>query len=689
MALGSLASLGVGSGVLTWDTINQMKELDIKNQLTPIQTKLQSNLQQQTELTSLMSLMSSLNSNFRALSDYSTFQKRQANVEGNGIKATAGEGLAVQDIKLNVSQLAQNDVNQVGLKFKDRDSVFSNDNTTINFYHNGTEYNIDVKAGTTLSDVAQSITDATGGEVLGVIMKTGGDEPYQLMIQSKDTGANHKVYFGTTLEGAAMPGGHIKSGNLKIEVGGHTLNIDMSQVDSKLGNSSEQNASAVMEAINKELEEPKNAELKKKIDSGEITIDLNKDGKGLMLNDAKGGHIKITTENIKVQSAEGVSDTDTDLGFSKKEAGSRDLVVGFPVSTNTGLSGVFTLNGEKFDLGDILKGSNGKDNAQKIADEINAKTNSTNIKAEVRDGKLVLNSTDGSSIRVAAEGADDEAKSKVLSSIGLSSGNYTSSQSFLEKMDITSIQKAQNAVFTYNGIKVERDKNVVDDVISGLTLELTNVTKEDEKVTVRISRDDKAVLDEAKAFVENYNALILKIQELTKYDEETKVAGVFNGNSEVRSITRELNSLINSTDADKNSLVKFGITMNENGTLSIDSNKFETAFKEDPDKAIEFFRGGTVKVNGVDTEKEGVFTKLKSTMDSLISGSNSTLKILEQNLINEQKSLREDLTSTQAYIDSRYEIMAAKWSVYDTMIAKTNQAGNAVTNMINQMNNSN
>ncbi|MDA3967811.1 flagellar filament capping protein FliD [Helicobacter sp. WB40] len=689
MALGSLASLGVGSGVLTWDTINQMKELDIKNQLTPIQTKLQSNLQQQTELTSLMSLMSSLNSNFRALSDYSTFQKRQASVEGSGVKATAGEGLAVQDIKLNVSQLAQNDVNQVGLKFKERDSVFSNDNTTINFYHNGTEYNIDVKAGATLSDVAQSITDATGGEVLGVIMKTGGDEPYQLMIQSKNTGKDNKIYFGTTLEGAAMPGGHIKSGNLKIEIGGHTLDIDMSQINSKLGNTSEQNASAVMEAINKELEKPDNSELKKKIDSGEITIDLNKDGKGLMLNDAKGGPIKITTENIKVQSAEGVSDTDTDLGFSKKEAGSRDLVVGSPVSTNTGLSGVFTLNGEKFDLGEILKDSNGKDNAQKIADAINAKTDSTKIKAEVRDGKLVLNSTDGSSIRVAAEGADDDAKSKVLSSIGLSSGNYTSSQSFLEKMDITSIQNAQNAIFTYNGIKVERDKNVVDDVISGLTLELTNVTKEDEEVTVRISRDDKAVLDEAKAFVENYNALILKIQELTKYDEETKVAGVFNGNSEVRSITRELNSLINSTDADKNSLVKFGITMNENGTLSIDSSKFETAFKEDPDKAIEFFRGGTVKVNGVDTEKEGVFTKLKSTMDSLISGSNSTLKILEQNLINEQKSLREDLTSTQAYIDSRYEIMAAKWSVYDTMIAKTNQAGNAVANMINQMNNSN
>lgn len=689
MALGSLASLGVGSGVLSWDTINQMKELDVKNQINPIQTKLQSNLQQQTELTSLITLMNSLNSNFRSLSDYSTFQKRQASVEGNGVKATAGEGLAVQDIKISVSQLAQNDVNQVGLKFKERDSVFTNDNTTINFYHNGTEYNIDVKAGSTLSDVAQSITDATGGEVLGIVMKTGGDEPYQLMIQSKDTGADNKIYFGTTINGAAMPGGQIKSGNLKIEIGGHELNVDLSGINSKLGSTSEENASAVLEAINKELEKPENAELKKKIDSGEVTISLNSSGKGLMLNDAKGGTIKITPENVKVQAAEGVSDTDTDLGFSTKEAGNRDLVTGsHKVSESGDLTGVFTLNGTKFDLAEILKSGEGANNAEKIANAINKTTDSSKIKAEVKDGKLVLNTTDGSSIRVAAEGADDSEKAKVLESIGLNSGNYTSPTSFLNTMNITNIQNAQNAVFTYNGIKVERDKNTVDDVISGLSLELTGVTKEDEEVTVRISRDDKTVLDEAKAFVENYNALILKIQELTKYDEDTKVAGVFNGNSEVRSITRDLNSLINSTDADRNSLVQFGITMNENGTLAIDSAKFETAFKEDPDKAIEFFRGKDTIVNGSTVQTEGVFAKLKNTMDSLVSGSNSTLKIFEQNLINEQKNLQADLTSTQEYIDNRYEVMATKWSVYDQMIAKTNQAGSAVTNMINQMNKS-
>ena len=123
MALGTQSVLGISSN-LTWDVIEQMKDLDVSNQIDPITEKLEKNMEQQTELTSLLTMMTSLNTSFKNLSDYSTYQKRQATVEGSGVKATAGDGLAIQDITINVSQLAQNDVNQVGLKFASRDSIF-------------------------------------------------------------------------------------------------------------------------------------------------------------------------------------------------------------------------------------------------------------------------------------------------------------------------------------------------------------------------------------------------------------------------------------------------------------------------------------------------------------------------------------------------------------------------------------
>ena len=686
MALGTQSVLGISSN-LTWDVIEQMKDLDVSNQIDPITEKLEKNMEQQTELTSLLTMMTSLNTSFKNLSDYSTYQKRQATVEGSGVKATAGDGLAIQDITINVSQLAQNDVNQVGLKFASRDSIFSSDNTTLNFYYNGSNYSVDIKAGATLSEVAQSITDATNGEVMGIIMKTGGENPYQLMIQSKNTGANNKIYFGSTLESAATPGGKITSGTLDIEIGGEKISIDMSQIGSDFGNEAKDNASLILDAINKEIE-TNHTNLKDKIDKGEITISLNSSGNGLMFNDASGGTIKVEANNVKLQASQGTSAVDTDLGFVKTSVGGDETLTEMKIAAGA-LTGVFTINGEKFDLSQLTKqGNTAEENRKAILDAINQNQTlqSAGIKAE--EGKNGAISLVGKSVTIGAEGADASEQTKVLDSIGMVAGSYTSSQGLLDKMDITNIQKAQDAKLTYNGIPIERDTNNIDDIVSGLSLELTSITETGKDVIVRIARDDEGIAEEMQAFVESYNEMYNKLQELTKYDAETEISGVFNGNSEIRSITRQLNAIINSTDANGTSLVKYGVYMNEDGTLTFEQDTFNTAFQEDPDAAVEFFRSSTTTSKGQTIETDGVFTKLRDTMDSLITGSNSTLKILETTLINEQKTLNEDKTSTQESIDTKYEIMAEKWSAYDQMIAQMQQSANTITQLINQAMNS-
>ena len=686
MALGTQSVLGISSN-LTWDVIEQMKDLDVSNQIDPITEKLEKNMEQQTELTSLLTMMTSLNTSFKNLSDYSTYQKRQATVEGSGVKATAGDGLAIQDITINVSQLAQNDVNQVGLKFASRDSIFSSDNTTLNFYYNGSNYSVDIKAGATLSEVAQSITDATNGEVMGIIMKTGGENPYQLMIQSKNTGANNKIYFGSTLESAATPGGKITSGTLDIEIGGEKISIDMSKIGSDFGNEAKDNASLILDAINKEIE-TNHTNLKDKIDKGEITISLNSSGNGLMFNDASGGTIKVEANNVKLQASQGTSAVDTDLGFVKTSVGGDETLTEMKIAAGA-LTGVFTINGEKFDLSQLTNANNtAEQNRAAILNAINSNSTlqSAGIKAE--EGKNGAISLVGKSVTIGAEGADASEQTKVLDSIGMVAGSYTSSQGLLDKMDITNIQKAQDAKLTYNGIPIERDTNNIDDIVSGLSLELTSITETGKDVIVRIARDDEGIAEEMQAFVESYNEMYNKLQELTKYDAETEISGVFNGNSEIRSITRQLNAIINSTDANGTSLVKYGIYMNEDGTLTFEQDTFNTAFQEDPDAAVEFFRSSTTTSKGQTIETDGVFTKLRDTMDSLITGSNSTLKILETTLINEQKTLNEDKTSTQESIDTKYEIMAEKWSAYDQMIAQMQQSANTITQLINQAMNS-
>ena len=363
MAVGQMGVLGISSN-LSWDVLNQLKDNDVKNQVDPITKKIEANMEKQTELTSLLTMMTSLNTNFKNLSDFSTYQKRSTSVEGNGVKATAGEGLAIQDIKINVKQLAQNDVNQVGLKFASRDSVFSTENTTLSFYHNGTNYDIDIKAGMSVAEVGQAITDKTNGAVMGIMMKTGGDNPYQLMIQSKDSGAQNKIYFGSTLESAAMPGGQLTAGTFKLEIGGKAIEVDLTKVGSKIGNNAEDNAKAILEAITNQINTDSSlSDLKDKLDSGEITIGLNSTGKGLLFNDSKGNDVRVTVTDAKMKPADGVSEVDTDLGFVKTYAGSANaaLIQGKAVVAGQ-LSGTLTINGEQLDLS-TMNSINGAGNA--------------------------------------------------------------------------------------------------------------------------------------------------------------------------------------------------------------------------------------------------------------------------------------------------------------------------------------
>lgn len=674
MAIATTSSLGIGSGILSWDNLNELKNNDVKNLINPITKKIEKNVEQQTELAKLITNMTSLNTQAKNLSDLSTYQKRSTTIEGTGIKATAGSGLAVQDIKLNVSQLAQNDVNQVGLKFESRDSVFSNKNTTLNFYHNGTNYNINIKAGMTLSEVGQAITDATDGKVLGIIMKTGGDNPYQLMIQSKDSGADNKIYFGSTLVGSALPGGKIDNttGSFTITIAGEKLTIDAKDIQSEFGNTAEQNAQALLDAINKKLEDPSNSKLKGLVDSGQVTIGLNKDGTGLMLNDSKGGEISVEVKDMKFQAAQGTTAADTDLGFSTTKTQTPNQVTGSRAVSNETLSGKFSINGTEFDLSQVSSQA-GNNNAEKVAALINAQVNTTNIEAKVENGKLILNHQKGEEITLSSS-------DNALDSLGLNAGIYATNKNFLNDMNITNIQKAQNAKLTYNGINIERDKNSIDDIVSGLTLELTAITKPNEEVIVRIARDDSGLSDEVKKFVENYNEMFNKLKELTKYDQDTKVTGVFNGNSNITSITRQLNAIITSIDPNGNNLMKFGVYLNDDGTLKFEKEKFDTEFKKDPDAAIAFFRSSTSTINGESKEIDGVFTKIRKTLDGLITDEKvdgkekrGTLKLLETSLNDDKKKLETEKTNTQKRIDDKYDAMAEKWALYDQMIAKLNQ----------------
>ncbi|WP_086253503.1 flagellar filament capping protein FliD [Campylobacter sp. P091] len=156
---------------------------------------------------------------------------------------------------------------------------------------------------------------------------------------------------------------------------------------------------------------------------------------------------------------------------------------------------------------------------------------------------------------------------------------------------------AKDAKFKYNGIDITRSSNKVEDLILGVSLTLNKVDKAGESTNVNITQNTDGILEDIQAMVKSYNSLINNINEATKYDSETGLAGTFQGVREITSITTELNKIINGVSKDGKSLADFGITLTKDGILTLDSSVLNDMINTKFDEFKSFFSSETKFTN--------------------------------------------------------------------------------------------
>ncbi len=679
MAIGSLSSLGLGSKVLNYDVIDKLKDADEKALIAPLDKKMEQNVEKQKALVEIKTLLSALKGPVKTLSDYSTYISRKSNVTGDALSASVGAGVPIQDIKVDVQNLAQGDINELGAKFSSRDDIFSQVDTTLKFYTQNKDYAVDIKAGMTLGDVAQSITDATNGEVMGIVMKTGGNDPYQLMVNTKNTGEDNRIYFGSHLQSTltnknALSLGVDGSGKSELSLNLKGADGNMHEVPIMLelpeSASIKQKNTAIQKAIEQALENDPN--FKDLIANGDISIDTLHGGDSLIINDRRGGNIEVKGSKAK------------ELGFLQTTTQESDLLKSSRTIKEGKLEGVISLNGQKLDLKALTKdGNTSEENTDAIIQAINAKEGLNAFKNA--EGKLVINSKTG---MLTIKGEDALGKNS-LKDLGLNAGmvqSYEASQNtlFMSK----NLQKASDSEFTYNGVSITRPTNEVNDVISGVNITLEQTTEPNKPAIISVSRDNQAIIDSLKEFVKAYNELIPKLDEDTRYDADTKIAGIFNGVGDIRAIRSSLNNVFSysvHTDNGVESLMKYGLSLDDKGVMSLDEAKLSSALNSNPKATQDFFYGSDSKdMGGREIHQEGIFSKFNQVIANLIDGGNAKLKIYEDSLDRDAKSLTKDKENAQELLKTRYNIMAERFAAYDSQISKANQKFNSVQMMIDQ-----
>jgi len=247
----------------------------------------------------------------------------------------------------------------------------------------------------------------------------------------------------------------------------------------------------------------------------------------------------------------------------------------------------------------------------------------------------------------------------------------------------TLLQNAQNAKFKYNGVDITRPTNVVDDIVLGLELTLNEVSEAGKPTTINITRNDRYLLDQIDNFVSGFNSVRTELDTLTKYDSETKEAGVFQGDGSFNRLKSNLGRLILTTTPEGKSIFSFGFDLSEAGVMTFDNNKFNEAMKKDPESSEKFFRGSTKTVNGKDVAVEGLFSKINNLFKDNIDSSTGSLTYLEQSINKNKKSFQKEYEKTKLQLDARYEIMTKRYAAYEAKIGKLNSNFSTI-NMIIQ-----
>jgi flagellar hook-associated protein 2 len=152
---------------------------------------------------------------------------------------------------------------------------------------------------------------------------------------------------------------------------------------------------------------------------------------------------------------------------------------------------------------------------------------------------------------------------------------------------------AADASFTFDGIPMTRSKNLVDDVLPGMTMSLTRthaIGEADTTIDLTVDRD--ALRDKVKGLVDSYNSVAGLLDSQLRYDGTAKGRDTLFGDSTLRRLQASMTRLVTDRHGGK-TLAEIGGAIDRTGRLTFDATKLEKALIADP-KAVEglFVTGG-------------------------------------------------------------------------------------------------
>ncbi|WP_270969764.1 flagellar filament capping protein FliD [Campylobacter upsaliensis] len=633
MALGTLSSLGFASGVLTQETIDKLKKAEEAGRVEPYKKKVEENAAKQKDLTEIKTKLLAFQTAVSSLGDATAFAARKvsSSIKDNpAASLSADAGVALQSMKVNVTQLAEKDVYQSKALTTDTGLVDATlkDEVKLTFFQNGKEYSVTIDNKTTFKDLADKISTASDGNIVAKIINTG-EKPdgYRLSLTSKETGEENAISF--------YPGGKDKDGK-------YAENNGAKEIFKKLG---------------------------WELDNKTKPNDVDKDKKGYGIKDQtnhlkKAQNAEFTMDGIKMVRP---SNTITDIGVGLTLTLNKTGEVNFEVQQDT--------EAVTKAMEDLVNAYND------LVANLNASTDfnsETGMKGTLQ-GVSEVNSIRSTLISALFDSVPVEGVVKDKNGNDMNATVMLSMQDFGLK-----ISESGNLSFIKSDFekKMKEDISFAEGFFAGIT-KYKDIDHAGETVeTGKDKIEDKEFgLGDFKIIFNHETYDLSK----TKDGKPFKPTGK-NEQEKMQSLVDHINSLgidglsVKLEEVKSNGVNGFKIKFHsENGS------DFAIEGKE---KLLKQFGLSATKITAQPIEGKGIFAQLKNTLEG-ITGKDGSLTKYDEGLTKDTEALNKSKDSTQEMINKRFETMQMQFLQYEVILNRLNTQLNTISNMINAANQSN
>ncbi len=345
------------------------------------------------------------------------------------------------------------------------------------------------------------------------------------------------------------------------------------------------------------------------------------------------------------------------------------------VSNNSGSASNITISNTSPQFTEASDGSSW--NSGSVADSTGAQAGSFSI--QVGSGAATqITATNGESLSAVASDINDRSLGVTASVV--SDGNGSSHLSIVNSAtgDASSItiantspqftQAAQgtDALLTVDGIPISSASNTVTGAVPGLTINLLGADPKT-NVTITATPNSSAITSAIQQFVTDYNTLIGDVNNEFTYNASSASAPPLEGDSAVEMLQNYLlgaGSYSSSGSGSISTLGTLGISMNNDGTLSVDNTTLSDAIQNNFANVRQFFEG---------TALNGFASSLSNQLQGLTDASNGAFTVELSNMQSDYNGLQDDITNFQNnYITPLQASLTAEYNSAEIALQELN-----------------